>query len=388
MLERNRNKKTIEGLLARFPVVALVGARQVGKSTMAGMIADSWVGPVARFDLENPTDLARLSEPMLALESLRGLVILDEVQRRPDLFPVLRVLADRPGRPASFLVLGSAAPVLLRQSSESLAGRIAIHHLAGLTLDEIAPQDGPRLWLMGGAPPSFLAASEADSFEWRQQFIRAFLETDLPQFGVTLSGSSMRRLWTMLAHLHGQILNYSELGRSFGVSDTTVRTYLESLESLFAVALLRPWHQNLKKRQVKAPKVFVSDSGMLHVLLGLANQQDLQGHPKIGASFEGFAMQQVAMATGVPLPECHFWATHTGAELDLLVPWKGGRLGFEFKLSASPTRTRSMQIAIEDLGLAHLYVVHAGTDRYPLGPKMTAVPVWNLRDSAQLDDNQ
>lgn len=378
MLERSAHTKAVLSLLERFPVVGIIGSRQVGKSTLAQFVSRGFSGPTTFFDLENPVALARLSDPILALGDLRGLVVIDEIQRRPDLFPVLRVLADRPDRPAHFLVLGSASPQLLRQSSESLAGRVAYHELSGFSLDELQQDDGAGLWLRGGFPRSYLAHSDTDSLEWRHQFVRTFLESDLPQLGFSISSAAMRRFWTMLAHQHGQILNYSELGRAFGTSDTTIRSYIDILESTFVADVLKPWSQNLRKRQVKAPKVFLSDSGILHSLLGICSSEDLQNHPKVGASFEGFAMKQVAAATGVPLRDCYFWATHTGAELDLLQVVGSRRIGFEFKRASAPTRTRSMQIALDDLELSHLFVIHAGKDNYPIAKDITALPVWNL----------
>ena len=280
----------LRGLLARHPVVGIIGARQVGKSTLARLVARACAGPVTSFDLENDADLARLTDPMLALRPLKGLVILDEVQRRPDLFPALRVLADRPARPCRFLVLGSASPGLLKQSSETLAGRIVYHHLAGFALAEIGRAECDKLWRRGGFPRAFLARTEAASMEWRRGFIRTFVERDIPQLGITVPSSAMRRFWTMLAHYHGQTWNSSEFARSFGVADTTVRRYLDILTSALVVRQLQPWHANVGKRQVKAPKLYVADSGLLHGLLNLPEQRDIEGHPKVGASWEGFVI--------------------------------------------------------------------------------------------------
>ncbi|MDP2956823.1 MAG: ATP-binding protein, partial [Longimicrobiales bacterium] len=284
LVPRTRHAAAVEHLLHQFPVVGIVGARQVGKTTLAGMIASNPAfTPVASFDLEDPRDRARLADPMLALEPLRGLVVLDEVQQLPDVFRVLRVLADRPGAPARFLVLGSAGPDLLRQGSESLAGRIAYYEMPGLNLDEVGAEGGHELWIRGGFPRSFLAESEARSMLWRREFVRTFTERDLPRLGVGVQSETMRRFWTMLAHTHGQTLNASAIGRSFGVSDATVRRYLDALSSALVVRQLRPWHENLRKRQVKAPKVYLSDTGVLHALLGLDAAEDVQGHPQVGA---------------------------------------------------------------------------------------------------------
>lgn len=378
MIRRVHEEEAVARLLRQFPVVAILGARQVGKSTLARQVAARAAGPVAYFDLEDPDDRARLREPMLALRGLRGLVVLDEVQHQPGLFAVLRVLVDRPRRPARFLVLGSASPDLLRQSSESLAGRIAYRELDGFGLDEVGVEHYPRLWLRGGFPLSYLARSAAESERWRRQFIRTFLERDLPQLGITVSATTLRRFWTMLAHYHAQTWNASEFGRSFGVADTTVRHYLDILSSALVVRQLAPWHENISKRQVKAPKIFVRDCGLLHSLLGITTQADLDAHPKVGASWEGFAIEQVVRRIGARPNECYFWATHAGAELDLLVIRGRRRLGFEIKRTSAPQVTPSMRIALEDLRLTSLDVIHAGEHTFPLGAKLRAVAMSRL----------
>jgi len=359
-------------------VVAILGARQVGKTTLARAFAQHWRGPVTFLDLERPSDLARLQEPELALEDLRGLVVLDEVQRRPDLFPILRTLADRPAEPARFLALGSASPDLLRQTSESLAGRIAYHPLGGLSLEEVGREHLERLWLRGGFPRAYTAASLEESAAWRHDFISTFLERDLPQLGFRVPSPLIRRFWTMLAHHHGQVLNTSELGRSLGVSHHTVRTYLDMLASTFVVRVLPPWSANLKKRQVKSPKVYITDSGLLHSLLGLETRDDLLAHPKLGASWEGFLLGAVIDRLGLRPDECHFWATHTGAELDLLVVRGRHQRGFEFKRTAAPRTTPSMRSALADLELDRLDVVHAGRDSFPLAERVRAVSASQL----------
>jgi len=378
MIDRDRHLGRITSLLKRFPVVAILGARQVGKTTLANLIAPSVSDRSTRFDLENPSDLARLADPMLGLQGLTGLVVLDEVQRRPELFPVLRVLADRKPVRARFLVLGSAAPDLLRQSSESLAGRIAYYELPGLALREVGAGQANRLWLRGGFPRSFLARSDRESMEWRQSFIRTFLERDLPALGVNIAADTMRRFWSMLAHHHAQLWNASEIGRSFGVADTTVRSYLDKLTDALVVRQLKPWHENLGKRQVKSPKIYVRDSGLLHTLLNLAVQRDLEGHPKLGASWEGFVIDQIVQQLEVLPEETYHWRTHQGAELDLLVVRGGLRLGFEVKRTVAPTLTSSMRSAMQDLKLKSLFVVHAGNETFPLSRQVQAVALNDL----------
>ena len=375
MIERSRHLAEVRGLLAEFPVAALIGARQVGKTTLARRVAADWTGERHHFDLEDPRTEARLAAPMLALEPLRGLVVLDEIQRHPELFPVLRVLADRPALPARFLLLGSAAPEITRQSAESLAGRVAYHELPGLDLGETGAGQLDALWLRGGFPKSLLAASESSSLRWRREFIRAYLERDIPALGLRLAPATLRRFWSMLAHYHGQTWNGSELARAFGVTERTVRHYLDILAATFMVRVLPPWHANLGKRQVKAPKVYLADSGILHGLLDIDTSEALRGHPKTGASWEGFALHQVVRRLGVEWSTCHYWKLHTGAELDLFVQDGGRRLGFEFKCSDAPRMTPSMASAMEHLRLDRLYVVHAGRERFPLGRNIEALPL-------------
>ncbi len=357
--------------------MALLGARQVGKTTLVQELTEG-DARVHRFDLENSRDLARLTDPMLALEGLRGTVILDEVQRRPEIFPTLRVLADRPRTPCRFLVLGSASPDLLRQSSETLAGRIAFQRLNGLSLDEVGEQRLDRLWLRGGFPRAYLARSEKDSMAWRRDFERTFLERDMPQLGVTTPAETLRRFWTMLAHFHGQIWNASEFGRALGANDKTARNYLDLLCSTFVIRRLQPWHANLKKRQVKSPKVYLSDSGLLHALLGITTMHDLRGHPKVGASWEGFMLEQILERLGAEDDEAHFWSVHSGPELDLLIVRGKQRLGFEFKLTVAPTVTRSMHASMEALGLSELHVVHAGEESFALSRDIQALAAGRI----------
>ena len=358
--------------------MAILGARQVGKTTLARQIAASLGGRVTRFDLEDPADLRRLADPMLALRPLRGLVVLDEVQRLPDIFTILRVLADRRPLPCRFLVLGSASPDLLRQASESLAGRIAYHHLPGLSTLETGVPRMNALWLRGGFPRSFLALDDARSFAWRAEFVQSFLERDLPRLGVGIASETLSRFWSMLAHWHGQVWNSSEFARSFGVADTTVRNYLDTLTSAFVVRQLQPWHASIAKRQVKSPKVYISDSGITHCLLGITDMNGLLAHPRMGASWEGFAMGEVVLRLGARPRECFFWATHNGAELDLLVVRGQRRMGFEFKRTEAPELTPSMRISLKDLALQRLFVIHAGRSTFPMAPKVLAVPISGL----------
>jgi len=380
MIERSRHLRRLKALLRQFPVVALLGARQVGKTTLARQLVSRRSGSVTHFDLENAEDLSLLADPMLTLKPLKGLAVIDEVQRRPELFPALRVLVDEPGARRRFLVLGSASPDLLRQTSETLAGRIAYHELGGFSLDELGPAQWPSLWRRGGFPRSVLARSEPESLRWRRELIRTYLERDIPALGLRLPAATLRRFWMMLAHYHGQVWNSAEFARSFGVAHTTVQRYLDVLSATFMVRQLPAWHENVGKRQVKAPKVYISDSGILHALLGLGASREIESHPKVGASWEGFALDQVISRIEAMPQECFFWATHSGAELDLLVSRGSRRLGFEFKRTTVPAVTRSMHVALEDLGLTSLDIVHAGTRTYPLGKKIRAVALSRLQD--------
>lgn len=371
--------------LADFPVVALLGPRQVGKTTLARQLAASWGGPAALFDLEDPEHLARLSDAAFVLRPLRGLVVLDEIQWRPDLFPLLRVLADRPDSPARFLILGSASQELMRQSAESLAGRIGFHDLEGFGLDELGAGDLYARWLRGGFPRALLAGTEAASVEWRAALIRTYLERDLAQLGFTLPAATMRRFWTMLAHYHGQIWNGSELARAMGVTDKTVSRWLDVLEGTFLVRRLRPWHANVGKREIKAPKVYIADTGLLHSLLGIATHDALLAHPKCGASWEGLIVLELARRSGVGRDGAWFWGVHTGGELDLLILRGSERLGFEVKLTRSPVVTPSMRSAREVLKLDHLYVVcHGDEPPWPLAEGITAFPAGNLCGAPRL----
>lgn len=379
VIARPSHVAAVRGLLARNPVVALLGARQVGKTTLARHIAAA-VPRATLFDLERAADVARLADPELALGHLRGLVVLDEVQRRPDLFTSLRVLADRPRTPARFLVLGSAAPALLRQGAESLAGRIAFYELPGLSLDEVGIGALDRAWLRGGFPRSFTARSTASSAAWRREFVRTFLERDVPQLGIAIPSATLERFWAMLAHYHGQVWNASEFGRSFGVSHHAVGRYLDTLEGTFMLRVLRPWFENLGKRQVKSPKVYVRDSGLLHTLLDVDRLEHLVRHPKVGASWEGFMIGAVIQRLGARPEQCYFWATHTGAELDLLVVDGSRRYGFEIKRTSAPALTPSIRSALADLSLTRLDVIHAGNETFPLAGSVRAIAARRLLD--------
>jgi uncharacterized protein len=360
------------------PVAALLGPRQCGKTTLARMYAER--EPATFFDLESPVDARRLSAPFSVLESLTGLVIIDEIQRRPEIFEVLRVLADRPRQPARFLLLGSASPQLVKGVSESLAGRIGFVDLGGFELAEVEVEQRSRLWLRGGFPRSFLALDEASSRLWRDDFIRTFLERDIPQLGISVPAETLRRFWTMVAHLHGQVWNGAQISRSLGVSETTARRYLDILSGAFMVRVLPPWCENLGKRQVKAPKVYLRDSGILHALLQMTTLIDLQGHPKLGASWEGFAIEQLLGA--LQTRDAYFWATHGGAELDLLVHTHGKRYGFELKYGDAPGTARAMHVALADLALEHLWIVYPGRQDYPLSEKISVLSIDSVPNLA------
>jgi hypothetical protein len=380
VIKRTDHLHALGMLLRQFPIVAILGPRQVGKTTLARQVQASWRGPTTMFDLEDAEDLGLLADPLLTLRPLTGLVVIDEVQRRPELFPSLRVLADQSRGARRFLVLGSASPDLLRQTSETLAGRVAHYELDGFSLAEVGKSQWDALWRRGGFPRSFLARSERGSLRWRRELIRTYLERDVPSLGLRLPAPTLRRFWMMLAHYHGQIWNASEFARAFGVAHTTVQRYLDVLTETFMVRQLPSWHENIGKRQVKSPKVYIRDSGLLHALLGLSTSREIASHPKVGASWEGFAANAVVSRLGARPEECFFWATHSGAELDLLIVRGERRLGFEFKRTTTPVVTRSMHIAVEDLGLRRLSVVHAGTRGFDLATNIRAVPIGRILD--------
>ncbi len=371
MIQRTVDIGLVRAALRRSRVVALLGPRQCGKTTLARQFVP--LDSLNYFDLEEPASLARLTEAETALRPLKRLVIIDEVQRRSDLFPLLRVLADRNPLPARFLILGSASPELLRQSSETLAGRLETVPLEGFRLSDLGATAQQRHWLRGGFPLAYTARSEDDSFSWRRQFLQTFLERDVPQLGVAIPAVSLRRFWTMVAHYHGQIWNVAELARAMAVGETTVRRYLDLMTGVFMVRQLPPWFENLGKRQVKAPKVYVRDTGLLHALLGIANRRDLEYHPKVGASWEGYAVEEVIKSFRPD--EAYFWATHGGAELDLLLFKNGRRIGVECKRADAPRLTPSMRIALTDLKLDHLYVLYPGEKTYSLAKNVEVLPL-------------
>jgi predicted AAA+ superfamily ATPase len=376
MIARDKLIQRVRQALERSQVVALLGPRQCGKTTLARQI----VPPDSPnyFDLEDPRHVGRLAEPISALENLRDIVVIDEVQRRPDLFPVLRVLADRSPLPARFLVLGSASPALLRQSSESLAGRIERVLMAGLTLEETGLAAQPLHWLRGCFPRSFLAADEEESFRWRQEFVMTFLERDVPQLGFAAPALMLHRFCSMVAHYHGQVWNSAEPARSLGIGETTVRRYLDLLSDLFMVRQLPAWHANLKKRQVKSPKVYLRDTGLLHQLLGIRDLGELERHPKSGASWEGYVVEEALRA--IEPEAAYFWATHQGAEIDLVLLKHGRMFGVECKRADAPALTPSMRIALQDLSLERIAVVYPGPQRYALADRVEAVPLAAVVD--------
>ena len=372
LIDRKIDRATLAKLMSVFPVTAILGPRQCGKTTLARTLAaDSY------FDLENPQDLARLEQPQLALEDLMGLIVIDEIQRLTDLFPLLRYLVDQE-KNRKFVILGSASRDLIRQSSESLAGRIAYFQLGGFRLSDIDPGDVKALWHRGGLPRSFLAASDNESLLWRNQYVTTFLERDIPQLGITIPARTLRRFWTMLSHYHGQILNYVELGRSFGVSDMTVRKYCDILEGTFMVRILQPWFVNLGKRLVKRPKLYLRDSGLFHALLSIETPEQLHASPRLGASWEGFALDCVCRTLDKEDGGLYFWHTHAGAELDLFWQAEGRNWGVEFKYEDAPRLTRSMKTAVEDLELERLWVVYPGKAAYRLTEKVQVLPLAGI----------
>ena len=373
-LPRPRELEAVGAKLRRAPITALLGPRQCGKTTLAQSLKTEHF-----FDLEDPRSLARLDEPQTALEGLTGIVVIDEVQRKPDLFPLLRVLADRQ-QATRYLLLGSASPELVKEVSESLAGRVAYHDLGPLAVDETGASEWRRLWLRGGFPRSYLSEDAATSALWREDFIRSHLERDIPALGISIPAETLRRFWVMVSHYHGQTLNLSELGRSFGVSDHTARRYLEILSGTFMIRLLPPWHANVGKRLVKAPKLYIRDSGLFHALHAIATPVLLESNPKLGASWEGFAMEQAIRLMDVTHP--YFWRTHTGAELDLVWQAHGGLWGMEFKYQDAPGMTRSIRAVMRDLPLQHLWIVYPGPERYRLDDAVSVLPVAELVDTA------
>lgn len=376
-IQRQPELKILKTLLKNNPIVAILGPRQCGKTTLSHQFLGLWHSDVTIFDLEDARDIQRLHDPFLALEGLKGLVVIDEIQRLPNLFPALRVLVDR-SKETKYLILGSASRDLIKQSSESLAGRISYLEIGGFSLEHIGSQNLERLWIRGGFPRSYLASSEAASYKWRQDFVATFLERDIPQLGLKIAAKSLRTFWGMLAHYHGQIFNASEIGRSLGISQHTAQRYLDLLSGTFMVRQLQPWYYNTKKRLIKRPKIYFRDSGILHALLSLEGKKDVLSHPKLGASWEGFALEETIKGIGLREEEAFFWGVHTGAELDLVFERKGKLYGVEVKYSQAPSLTPSMRFALKGLSLKHLWVVYPGKEKYSLNRNITVVPLTSF----------
>lgn len=377
MIERSAARARVERLFRTHPAVAIEGPRQCGKTTLARMIAGA---NATYFDLESNVDRRKLETPEQTLAPLEGLVVIDEAQRMPEIFPPLRVLLDRAGASTRYLLTGSASPELIRGLSESLAGRVGLFDLSGFDLGETGTGNLKSLWLRGGFPRSFLAPDEGASGDWRDAFVRTFLERDLPQLGISIPAATLRRFWTMIAHYHGQVWNAAEFARSLGVDEKTARRYLDILAGSFLVRVLPPWFENLKKRQIKSPKIYVRDSGLLHSLLGLGIFDDLAGHPKLGASWEGFVIEQLIAAWQTR--DAYYWATQGGAELDLMILTRGKRHGFEVKYADAPGTTKAMHVALEDLRLEHLWVVYPGSESYPIHERITVIPAAGIPELA------
>lgn len=380
MVIRSEYESRIRKALDRNPIAMLIGPRQVGKSTLARQVAGEYTAHY--FDLEDPTTLAVLEQPMTALGALRGLVVLDEAQRAPELFPILRVLADRPGAPATFLLLGSASPELTRQSNESLAGRVEVIEVRGFSTAEVGMQERDRLWLRGGFPRSYLASSDENSLNWREQFIRTFVERDLGMLGFGFTPAAMGRFWAMLSHYHGQIWNAAEVAAAMGVTARTVNRYLDALEQTFMVRRLTPWFENVGKRIVKSPKIYLRDTGILHCLQRIPDMHGLLLHPRSGASWEGFVIEELLGRLRGAEP--YFYNVHSGSELDLLLFYEGRRIGVEVKREDAPRMTRSMHVVLEDLRLDRLWVIYPGSRRYALAEKAEALPFDQLGTGAWL----
>src|SRR3989339_33083 len=373
IIQRKQDIEEINRLLKLFPVTAILGPRQSGKTFLANRMKYNHY-----FDLENPQDVARLENPQITLEDLSGLIVIDEIQHHKDLFKIMRYLVDRNPK-QKYLILGSASGNLMKQSSESLVGRIGYYSLGGFSISDIGANNIKKLWLRGGLPRSFLSRNDNESFLWLSNYISTFLERDIPQFGITIPSYTLRKFWLMLSHYHGAILNYSELARSFGVSDMTVRKYIDILEHTFMMRILQPWYANIGKRLVKSPKIYIRDSGILHSLLSIQNFNQLSAHNKVGASWEGFALECISKSLEKKNEELFFWNTHNGAELDLFWQNKGKNWGIEFKYSDAPKITRSIHLAINDLKLSHLWIVYPGKQYYKLSANVTIIPLSKIK---------
>ncbi len=372
-IKRKQDFKEIGDFIESFPVTCILGPRQCGKTTISKEFKFDHY-----FDLENPRDLARLDHPQLALEELKGLIVIDEIQRKPDLFSLIRFLVDN-NPTQKYLILGSASRDLIKQSSESLAGRIAYFNLGGFSPEDIGKENLQQLWLRGGFPLSFLPKTDRQSVRWRQNYITTFLERDIPMLGINIPANTLRRFWTMLSHYHGQVINYAELGRSFGISDMTVRKYIDILEGTFMLRVLQPWHVNIGKRLVKRPKIYLRDSGIFHSLMYINNREQLYTNIKLGASWEGFALESVCHSIRKTAQEVYFWATHAGAEIDLFWQEDGKNWGAEFKYADAPSLTKSMKTALNDLEMSHLWVIYPGNKEYKLSENITVLPLKNIK---------
>ena len=375
IIERKQEITELKKLIKVFPVAAILGARQCGKTTLSKQVHYDHY-----FDLENPNDLKKFDNPQLLLEDLKGTITIDEIQRKPGIFPLLRYLVDNI-KNQKYIILGSASRDLIHQSSETLAGRIGYYILEGFRLSDVGKMNLRNLWIKGSFPRSYLERTDAQSILWRENYITTFLERDIPQLGINIPANTLRRFWTMLSHYHGQLINYSELGQSFGISDMTVRKYIDILSGTFMVRILMPWNTNLGKRLIKSPKIYIKDSGIFHTLMSVENFNQLQSHNKLGASWEGFALEQVTRSIGLKNDQLYFYKTHGGAELDLFWVSKGKQWGVEFKYSDAPEKTRSMISVMKDLDLSHLWIVYPGKDKYKLDKKITVIPLKDLSDS-------
>jgi len=382
MIERPAYINWITKALTRSPVVALLGPRQCGKTTLAKMVGDREEN--SYFDLESQADLRRLANPEMMFASLSGLVIIDEIQNMPELFSVLRVVVDKPENQCRFLILGIASPGIIKNVSETLAGRVEFVDMAGFDLTELGAEVWQNLWARGGFPRSYLADSDQDSFIWREGFIRTFLQRDIPQLGINIPAQAVRRFWTMLAHYHGQVWNGSRIASAMGINDKTVRFYLDILTETYMIRQLQAWHENISKRQVKSPKIYFRDTGLLHSLLDLPDLRVVTGHPQVGASWEGFAMEQILRTIRPSQP--YYWATYSGAELDMFFILNGQRYGIEFKYSEAPDKTKSMTVAIDTLNLQKLLIVYPGKETWPIDKNITVCPILQVKEIIAKDD--
>ncbi|MCD6310975.1 MAG: ATP-binding protein [Elusimicrobia bacterium] len=374
-IKRPIDSAKIKHFLTIFPVTAILGPRQSGKTFLAKQLPYKHY-----FDLENPRDMTMLDNPQLALEELKGLIVIDEIQRKPDLFNLIRYLVDTKPK-QKYLILGSASGELMKQSSESLAGRIGYYYLGGFRVSDIGSSNIPKIWLRGGYPRAYLAKSDGGSFLWLMNYISAFLERDIPQLGISIPANTLKRFWIMLSHYHAQIINYSEIGRSFGISDVTVKKYIDILEHTLMLRVLQPWHVNTRKRLVKRPKIYIRDSGVFHSLNSIESRQQMLTHNKLGASWEGFALECVIRSIGKSYEDFYFWNTHSGAEIDLFWQNNGKSWGVEFKYGDSPKLTRSMKTSMEDLSLSHLWVVYPGKQLYKLHKNITVIPLVQIKEA-------